>query len=186
MTLLAHSVAHGQILVGPVAGGNYSFTSFGDKDLRSLYKVRGVYGYHVGGHLAFQVRKRFFLHASLVYSTKGRDLTDDEHGVKSRSQYNFIEMPVAYTVDFKIKTGTSREFKYFLGIGPNISYWLGGKGRLKDANLLEDNISELHYKISLKENSGSQNEHTMNVSAPNRTQFGLNFVAGLAFEPADR
>ncbi|MEO5980345.1 MAG: hypothetical protein ABIS36_22090 [Chryseolinea sp.] len=39
MTLLAHSVAHGQILVGPVAGGNYSFTSFGDKDLKSLYKV---------------------------------------------------------------------------------------------------------------------------------------------------
>ncbi|MEO8471716.1 MAG: hypothetical protein ABI477_05960 [Chryseolinea sp.] len=73
-----------------------------------------------------------------------------------------------------------------MGLGPNISYWLGGKGRLKDANLLEDNISELHYKISLKENSGSQNEHTMNVSAPNRTQFGLNFVAGLAFEPADR
>ncbi|MBA4058652.1 MAG: hypothetical protein C0490_28305, partial [Marivirga sp.] len=51
-----------QILVGPVAGANYSWTSFRDKDLKDAYGMSPVFGFHVGGHLAFKVQKRFFLH----------------------------------------------------------------------------------------------------------------------------
>jgi len=178
---------HSQILVGPVIGGNYSFTSFDNKSLSNAYNVGGVFGYHIGGHLSFKVRKRFFLHTSLIYSTKGRTLDSDEfEDFKYKAQYNFVELPIAYTVDFKSKLGNSREFKYFLGLGPNISYWLSGKGTLTDSYLLENNINELPFKFAFKERSEQPPKEEMLVERPNRLQFGLNFVGGIVFEPAPR
>ena len=179
--------SYSQILVGPVVGGNYSFTTFDNKSLKSAYNVRGVYGFHVGGHLSFKVKKRFFLHSSLIYSTKGRSLDSDQYDdFKYEVHYNFIELPIAYTVDFKTKLGQNREFKYFVGVGPNISYWLNGKGKLSDAFLLENNIQELPFKVVFKERSEEPSKAEMLVERPNRLQFGLNFVGGFVFEPAPR
>ncbi|HTE28900.1 MAG TPA: outer membrane beta-barrel protein, partial [Chryseolinea sp.] len=181
------SPAFSQILVGPVVGGNYSFASLYDDDAKSTYKVGGVYGYHVGGHLAFKVRKRFFLHASLIYSTKGRTMsTDHDVNFAYKSQYNFIDLPISYTVDFKAKLGNSKEFKYFVGLGPNVSYWLNGKGTLSDTDLKENNIEQLSYTIAFQEMPGDAEHDKMYAADANRFQLGLNFVAGMVFEPAKR
>lgn len=174
-----------QILVGPVVGGNYSWTSFADKDLKDTYNVRGVFGYHAGAQLSFKVRKRFFLHSALIYSTKGRTMKSTEDAqFDYKTQYTFIEMPVTYAVDFKARLGNSREFKYFFGLGPNISYWLGGKGTLANSDLKEEHIDKLSYKIVYDGVTTDDNE--MMVERPNKLQLGLNAVAGLVFEPADR
>ncbi len=176
-----------QILVGPVVGGNYSWTSFSDRDLKDVYKVSPVFGFHAGGHLAFKVRNRFFLHTSLVYSSKGRILEGKlDQQLENSARYNFIEMPISYTVDFRGKVGSSKEFKYFLGIGPNISYWLNGKGRLYNSDFEENNLDEISYKIVFKKNPDNPVPNEMNIEEPNRFQLGLNFVAGLVLEPAPR
>lgn len=179
--------ATSQILVGPIAGANYSWTTFADKDLKDSYKMIPTFGFHAGGHLAFKVRNRFFLHTSLVYSTKGRQI-DGKIDVllKNFERYSFIEMPMAYTVDFKGKIGSNKEFKYFLGIGPNISYWLGGKGTLFNSDLEENNIDEIEYKAVFKKDPENLQQDEMNVQEPNRFQFGLNLVAGMVLEPAPR
>ncbi len=39
-------------------------------------------------------------------------------GLHNKVRYNYIEMPINYTVDFKGKLGRTKEFKYFLGVGP--------------------------------------------------------------------
>lgn len=179
------TVSYAQVLVGPIAGGNYSFTSFGDKDLKDIYKVSGVFGYHVGAHTSFQVRKRFFLQASLIYSTKGRQMRSNlDPGFRYQAKFNFIEFPLIYTVDFKAKLKDSKEFKYFIGIGANTSYWLGGSGTLADSWLKEGNVDKMKFRTDFK--GDSQNDNSMYVERRNKVQFGLNFVAGLVFEPAPR
>ena len=146
-----------------------------------------VLGFHVGGHLSFKVQKRFFLHTSLLYASKGRMLEGKlDQQLKSTARYNFIEMPISYTVDFKAKIGQSKEFKYFFGIGPNISYWLGGKGTLYNSDIEENNRPELSYTIVFKKTPESQAADEMNVPEPNRFQLGLNLVAGMVLEPANR
>ena len=127
LTFIFCSTAFSQVLVGPVAGANFSWTSFSDKDLKDEYNVSPVFGYHVGGHLAFKVRKRFFLHSSLIYSTKGKNLKSEAGDLSLKLRYKYIEMPIVYTAYFKGHIG-QKEFKYSLGVGPNVSYWLGGKG----------------------------------------------------------
>ena len=59
-------------------------------------------------------------------------------------------MPMSYTVDFKGKLGSDKEFRYFLGIGPNISYWLGAQGTLYNSDLEENNLGEISYKAVSK------------------------------------
>jgi len=181
--LLLSTSAFSQLLVGPEVGVNYSWASFADKELKDRYKVNPVVGFHAGGHVAFKVRKRFFLHTSLLYSTKGRSLTGKfDELLKNESKYHYIEMPINYTVDFKGKIGESKEFKYFLGIGPNISYWLGGKGKLFNSEFEENHDDQLLYKIKFGEEGFDENNE-MSVENPNRVQLGLNLIAGVVLEP---
>ncbi|HZB13549.1 MAG TPA: porin family protein [Chryseolinea sp.] len=185
LLLFLNVSAFSQLLVGPEVGVNYSWTSFRDKDLKDIYKMSPAVGFHVGGHIAFKVRNRFFLHTSLLYSTKGRTLNGKLDGtLKNSARYNFIDMPINYTVDFRGRIGKGKEFKYFLGIGPNISYWLGGKGKLYNSELEENNLGELSYKIDFsKSEDGEQMSDEMRVERPNRLQLGLNLMAGIVFEP---
>ena len=187
LVLFCTAPVFSQILVGPEVGGNYSWTSFGDKDQKKIYNGSPVFGFHAGGHLAFKVRKRFFLHTSLLYATKGRTLkTDYDKDFKSTSKYTYIDMPISYTVDFKGQFGKGKEFKYFLGIGPDISYWLGGTNKLTSGDLNEQNIPEQKYKIVFKKNPQAQGDNEVNVADPNRLQLGLDLVAGMVLEPAKR
>lgn len=185
LVLIISTPTFSQIFVGPEVGVNYSWTSFKEGDLKEQFKMNPVPGFHVGGHLGFKVRNRFFLHSSLLYSTKGRELIGkSDKLLKSTSQYNYIEMPINFTVDFKSKIGKSKEFKYFVGIGPNVSYWLGGRGKFYNSELEENNNGELSYKIVFKEPQiEEQPADEMRVNNPNRLQLGLNFIAGIVFEP---
>jgi hypothetical protein len=184
LVLIINVAAFSQLLVGPEVGVNYSWSSFRDKDLKEVYKMSPVPGFQVGGHLAFKVRNRFFLHTSFLYSSKGRVLNGKLDGLlKNSARYNYIDMPINYTVDFRGKIGKSKEFKYFLGIGPNISYWLGGKGKLYNSELEEDNRGELSYKVKFGKSDGEQAPDEMRVESPNRLQLGLNLMAGIVFEP---
>jgi hypothetical protein len=185
LVLIFNVPAFSQLLVGPEVGVNYSWTSFHDKELKEVYQMNPTVGFHVGGHIAFKVRKRFFLHTSILYSTKGRTLNGKLDGMlKNSARYNFIDMPINYTVDFRGRIGKGKEFKYFLGIGPNISYWLGGRGKLYNSELEENNVGELSYKINFSNSEDDeQMSDEMRVERPNRLQLGLNLMAGIVFEP---
>ena len=79
----------------------------------------------------FRVQKRFFLNSSLIYSTKGKILRSDVDPLfRNQVTYKYLEMPILYTAEFKGTVGSGREYKWYFGAGPNISYWLGGKGRM--------------------------------------------------------
>lgn len=185
---LIGGVSKAQLLIGPTAGFNYSWTAFGDKDFKSDFKIKPVIGWHAGAHISYRVRKRFFLHGSIIYSTKGKEMTgksEDFDDLELKARYNYIEMPIIYTVNFR-GTISKKPFKYFLGIGPNISYWLGGKGTIKNTDTFEfaEGGPELDYKIVFDKDPVDAKEHEMVVQNPTRIQLGLNFTTGFVFEPA--
>lgn len=178
---------YSQLLVGPEIGVNYSWTSLRDNDLGERFNIQPVPGFHAGGRVAFKVRNRFFLHASLLYATKGRNLTGKmDPALRSKSTYSYIDMPINYTVDFRGKL-KGKEFKYFFGIGPNVSYWLGGRGKFYSSELEEDNEDQFSYRIrfrSQEDNDAEEGSRNLSVANANRLQLGLNFIGGVVFEPA--
>lgn len=176
--------APAQILIGPTAGPNFSWTSFDDSDQREIYDVRPVPGFHAGVMVAFRVQKRFFLNTSIIYSTKGKIVKSDiDPMFRNQATYNYIEMPILYTAEFKGTFGGGREYKWYFGAGPNISYWLGGRGKIMSSDLNELSIDELPYKVVFNKELEAVDSEEMGVLDPNRMQLGLNIAAGFVFEP---
>ncbi len=187
---LFSAMAHAQVYVGPMAGGQLSWTKFDESKFKDAYSVKPVWGYHAGANVSLKVRNRFFLHTSILYSTKGRKIQGREDAMLTNTvKYNYIEMPIIYAVDFRAQLGGGKVFKYYFGIGPNISYWLGGKGKLYNSDLDEnaDYASrDLEYRIVFKKAPEDVAPDEMNVEDPNRVQLGLNLATGVVFEPQPR
>jgi hypothetical protein len=179
--------ASAQVYIGPMAGGHISWAKFDNRDLNDVYRTRPVPGYHAGANISLKVRNRFFLHTSFLYATKGKKLTGiSDPLLRNKVRYDYIDVPIIYAVDFRGRLGSGKEFKYYLGVGPTVSYWLGGKGRLYNSDLDENAeyaSRELEYKIRFGAQSGGVSPDHMVVEDPNRIQLGLNVATGLVFEP---
>ena len=178
--------AQAQVLVGPVAGPQVSWVSYDDKSNRNLYNQYPTIGYHAGFGLSFRVHKTFFLHTALLYSQKGKRLDGKPEAdalLKFNTRYRYIEMPLVYTAEFRQNVGSSKQYKWFFGLGPNVSYWLGGKGSLENSQLSEILVPRINYKIVFDKAEGEYADDEMNVNDPNRLQLGLNVSGGIVLEP---
>lgn len=174
-----------QVFVGPVAGINYSWVGLSEE--KGFYDSKPVLGYHAGVNVSFKVRNRFFLHSSVIYSQKGKSLTNSLDPLFSHeARYDYIEIPLIYSVDFKSTIGNNRVFKWFIGVGPTISCWIGGKGSLSSSNIKENGVDALKYKIVFRKDPESISNKEMTVQEPNKIQLGLNLASGFVFEPIDR
>ncbi len=184
------SGAYAQVYVGPIAGGQYSWSRFDESSHYDSYDVKGHWGWHAGANFSMKVRNRFFLYTSLLYSTKGRTVEGlQDRMLTNKVRYDYLEMPIIYAVDFRARLDNGKEFKYFLGIGPNVSYWLGGKGTLYNSDLAESadfGDRQLDYTIAFREEDSEPRMNEMNVVEPNRVQLGLNFATGFVVEPLPR
>ncbi len=175
-----------QLLIGPTGGLNYSWVRYDDVEERSRYKVTPVLSYHAGFNVSFRVQKRFFLHTSLIYSKKGKIIENkvDDQSLRNEVVYNYIELPILYTVEYKIKAKGNKEFKMYFGMGPNISYWLGGKGTFYNSELRDDLFEQPRgYKIVFGKDPEKVGQNEMVIQSANRLQLGINFSAGFVFEP---
>lgn len=179
----AHST-FAQLLIGPTAGGNISWVSYEDNAYKDAYETGHVYGFHAGANISFRVHKQFFLHTSLLYSQKGKTLEGRvDKQMKDRVRHSYLELPLLYTVEFKSIIGRDKVYKWYLGAGPNVSYWLGGKGTIQNSELQEVNIDKLAYKVVFGKPESEVRQNELNVAEANRVQLGLNFSAGVVFEP---
>ncbi len=187
LLFLATTTLSAQVYIGPVAGGSLSWTKFDDDKYNDAYDVQARPGWHAGANISLKVRKRFFLHTSILYATKGRKLTGlQDQLLTNTARYDYVEMPIVYAVDFKAQLGNGKQFKYYFGIGPNVSYWLGGKGTLYNSDLAESGDyaeRELAYRVVFRGEDEAPGPDEMNVADPNRVQLGLNLATGAVLEP---
>jgi hypothetical protein len=173
-----------QVLVGPVAGPQLTWQRYEEQDARDYYAVSPLLRYHVGAMVSFRVRNRFFLNTSVLYSRKGKSLTaQDDKTFKLKSASSFIDVPILYTAEFKARLKGNKSFKYYLGLGPDIAFWLGGRGTLTTTDIVEQGFSEINYKVRFRKPLESTTNAEMTLQEPNRVQLGINIVAGVAFEP---
>lgn len=181
--------SNAQILVGPVAGGQINWMVFDDKSNKDFYSLKPILNWHAGASVSFRAQKRFFLQTSVLYSQKGKSLeAKNSSGTRNETKFRYIDVPILYTAEFKARLGKEKVYKWYFGVGPTISYWLGGKGVLINNPDLNENLInppdyDLHYKITFNKDSASVATDEMNVREPNRIQLGLNISAGLIFEP---
>ncbi len=178
----------GQILLGPVAGAHLGWVNFNNKDNRDLYNSRPMFGFQAGGSIAFRMKSKVFLQTSLLYTQKEKNLVGRKDKMfHNKARYNYIDLPISFTKEVKMRFGKNRYYNLYFGAGPTISYWMGGHGRLTASDLNENLINppnyDLNYRVTFNNHPGEIPFGTMNVKDANRFQLGLNFSAGIVFEP---
>jgi opacity protein-like surface antigen len=175
------------IHAGFKAGASLNWVRFDNPSFGDTVKTSPFPGFDVGGVVSFKVRDRYFLHTEYVYSQKGKILQGKiDPLLHDKVTYHYFEIPVLFTMHFESKVGKSREFKWYLGAGPNVSYWISGNGQLRSSDLEENFIDQIDYKVVFGERLDTQHPRDIYYPNANRLQFGLNIGAGLMFEPGVR
>jgi hypothetical protein len=182
------TLSHGQILIGPTAGVQMSWINFEDKGYKDLYSSKPGFGYHAGASVSFRMLKKVFLQGSVLYSQKSKNLVGKlDREFQNKARFNYIEIPISFTKEVKMHFGENKYYNLYFGVGPTISYWLGGKGTLSASDLNENVINppsyDINYKITFRDDPEEIPLGEMNVSDANRLLLGLNFSAGLVLEP---
>ena len=184
---LASIPAFPQVINAGLKGGfNWSWTHSDDADFRSEYDIKGVPGFNGGAVFSFQLRKRYYLHTELLYATKGRIVTGDL-GLRDEVTYNYIEIPLIYQIHFKGSLGakSAKQFKWYAGIGPNFSYWLGGKGTITHFEITDHDVPEIPYTLRFGERPDelSGESEFVYIRDARRIQVGVNIGGGVVVEP---
>lgn len=173
-----------QILVGPQVGAQLDWYTFDDKSNKDFFKAKPTVGFHVGGAISFRVKKRFFLQSALMYNQKSKVIEGTQDlMLNNRTTLRYVDIPILYTGEFSAKVGKTKGYKWYLGAGPDIKYWISSRGALQNTELSENSIEKLNYKVTFKKAPESVQPDQMNVEEPNRIQLGLLVSAGIIFEP---
>ena len=92
--------------------------------------------------------------------------------------YHNIDFPLLFRISFERKV-----YDWYVSVGPNFSYWLGGKGVIKSDELDEFFIDQTNYKILFRKAGKEEvdGKLAVNLEEPNRIQVGLTFGVGAFF-----
>jgi hypothetical protein len=172
---------------GVKGGLQYSWTRLDDPTQQGVVRSHPIPGFNVGLVAAFEVKKRYFLHTELLYSTKGKNVLGiTDASLQNRVIYRYIDLPMLYNIQFKktLNSATLKQFKWYIGAGPIFSYWLGGSGTVNNSELEENGLPAIDYKLKFGSRGDDLREiNTVYVSDANRLQVGFNLGGGILLEP---
>jgi Outer membrane protein beta-barrel domain len=193
-----------RLYIGPTMGARLSTVTFFEDRARRDFNSIPAPGFDFGLMISRRIREKFYLNAQLIYSQRGKHIVGPENYVfdpniqgpdplfKNIQTNRYIELPIYYMLEFKRTVGSGegmggkmKAYRWFIGAGPTVSYWMGGRGKLQSSWLKEDLIDHMKYKTVLRTDSLDQpgGADKMLVTDPNRFQFAINFTGGIALEP---
>lgn len=174
--LAISSALKAQLLIGPKIGGQATLMHYDKyKDYSDSVTTSVIPGFSIGSVLNVMINRPFSLQFELNYSLKGRSIKGNfDHNLRHKEINHYIEIPAL----LRFSSGNKYK-KYFINVGPNLSYWLGGGGNIITSSLIQEGAKEYPYSISFKESNDGIGK--IYIQEPNRLQIGLDFGAGMQF-----
>src|SRR5688572_19170263 len=116
--------------LGIKAGALTSWPGFGDKEDKDRFSRKLSVGYSGGFLVDFPMKGNYRFLSEFVFTQKGRRLTFNDDEWENRSVYKFIEATMVLRKSYKFALKKNVPAQWFFNIGPEIGYWLNGKGKL--------------------------------------------------------
>ena len=166
-----------QTFIGLKAGANATRISFDSEKYTSFYKTNFKPGFTVGGIFLMENKEKYGLNVEFLYSMKGKSVDSHANDYETnRANYHYLDVPVLFRVKF-----APSKLKWFLQLGPEVSYWLGGKGEFTVYESDRDVITSYEYTINFGEPKNSS-EYLNAQGGANRLQLGLAMGGGFIWE----
>lgn len=189
--LLANYSANSQILTGPKLGLNYSTMHFDAKQYSKDYEILWRPGFSGGWVFNYSVMNSLVwsFHGEVYYSSKGRRI--QKRGldyVKNVTMFHNIDVPALFRGTFDMGS-----LKWYVNVGPMLSYWMGGNGQISSSELDEGKVGSVRYTYDFTKYDAPRPEEReypiangiIEVPNANRLQVGLVFGGGLEFPVLD-
>jgi hypothetical protein len=157
--------------IGILAGPQAYKVSFQDKDDRDIYKSKIKLGYRVGGYIIFPLENDFAWSTELFYSKKGRKIENLIDGNINDAVYNFVELSFLIRKQFDLNIIEKVKGKWFFTFGPNINYWLNGRGVWNDRDIYS-------YSVKFEDREFGDLENNYVIDG-NRWLFGIDIGIGI-------
>jgi len=108
------------------AGGTVNWASFRDKDQKDTFSVKLSTGFTLGALLGFPLKNNYSVIIEGSFSQKSRTLSDGL--LENHATYKFIDGTLLLRKAYKFQLGANVPAEWFVNIGPEVGYWLSGKG----------------------------------------------------------
>lgn len=165
-----------QTFFGFKGGANVTNISFDSETYKKFYDTKFTPGFSAGAVFLIENKEKYGLYTEFLYSMKGKSVVSHANDYETNNAtYQYLEFPVLFRVKFK-----QQKFDWFLQLGPEINYWLGGKGAFEVYEPDRDVISTYEYTVNLGEQKNSSDY--LNVEDANRIQLGLALGGGLIWD----
>jgi len=159
--------------LGAKAGLLLTYPNFADAVDHQNTTSRLKPGFSAAGLIIFPLKNKYSFETEAGLSQQGRSVKFTNIGTHYNvSTYYFADLSMALRKTFPLKIKENVATNWFFNIGPNVNYWLSGKGRIDT-----DNGITQHYTIVFDKTPGIEYDK-MYMNNVNRWLFGLNIGLG--------
>lgn len=165
-----------QSYFGFKAGANTTKISYDSDVYKKFYDTKFSPGYTVGAVFLMKNKELFGFYTEFLYSVKGKNVKSRANDYNTNiAKMQYLDLPVMFRVNF-----SEQKFGWFLQIGPELNYWLGGRGAFEVYEPNRDIFTRYEYKINFGEPKNTVDY--LNVEDANRFQIGFAFGAGFTWD----
>lgn len=177
--VLVLSSSQGQILTGPLVGGQATSVKYSSLYEGVNFSQDFTPNYLIGWSYTYAVSEAVAFHSELFFSQKGKSQyynSTSTRIIEHNTHLQFLEAPVLLRIT---RPFYQNKAAWFINVGPQLSYWLGGRGSMKTYTFFgSPETEELTYKIKF---SGTEPTDELIIATDaNRIQLGLALGGGIS------
>jgi hypothetical protein len=129
------NIGHAQkYTIGLRAGGTLNWASFRDKDQKDTFSIKPSTGILFGALVGFPLKNKYSVIIEGGFSQKSRTLKENVMSLQNTSTYRFVDGSLLLRKAYHLNFGKDVPGEWFFSIGPEVSYWLSGKGNFSSGN----------------------------------------------------
>ncbi len=163
--------------LGVKAGGSLTWAGFGDKEAKDNFNSRMKPGFNAGILIGFPLKDKYDLILEGGVSQKGRIITFNENPVwRNNLTMRMTDMSMMLRRNFEFMLRKDTPAKGFIGIGPEISYWINSQGFIQ---VTDGQKYKYDVVFGADANPDVAGGYTLALENVNRWLFSINLGAGL-------
>lgn len=145
-----------------------------DKFAKPLFSTLPKSGFVVAGVMTMPLKENYSFYSDLGYQRSGRIMKILDMGWQSDFTYHFLTTSMGLRREVDIRLNDNLKGQVYLHVGPNITYLMGGKGKLiTQGQNLDFDLEFNNY------DSGQWGDFSRNfINKPNRFLFGIDLGIG--------
>jgi hypothetical protein len=156
------------------AGASVTWPGFGDKEAKDKFSRGFKPGYHAGIFLSFPLKNRYDLIIEGGASQRGRVIKfNDNQWHNNLTQY-MADMGLQLRRSFTFQLAKNTPSEVFVGICPEVNYWISSKGFLKVGD-----GPKYKYDVLFEDEEPSGEGYTLRMREINRWLFSLGLSFGV-------